>query len=58
MAAPVIMEATPTQNPQTVWQININGEKAYRGHRISSLSPWDHMEVVNWGWPRGTPKHF
>jgi arylsulfate sulfotransferase len=34
-----IMEVTPTQNPQTVWQMNINGENAYRGYRIPSLYP-------------------
>jgi arylsulfate sulfotransferase len=38
-AASVIMEVTPTQNPQTVWQMNINGENAYRGYRIPSLYP-------------------
>lgn len=34
-----IMEVTPTQNPQIVWQMNINGENAYRGYRIPSLYP-------------------
>jgi arylsulfate sulfotransferase len=38
-AASVIMEVTPTQNPQTVWQMNINDHNAYRGYRISSLYP-------------------
>lgn len=37
--ASLIMEVTPTQNPQTVWQMNINGENAYRGFRIPSLYP-------------------
>jgi len=37
--ASVILEVTPTQNPQTVWQMNINGENAYRGFRIPSLYP-------------------
>jgi arylsulfate sulfotransferase len=35
----VIMEVTPTQNPQTVWQMNITGANAYRGFRIPSLYP-------------------
>jgi arylsulfate sulfotransferase len=35
----VINEVTPTQNPQTVWQMNIKGENAYRGYRIPSLYP-------------------
>lgn len=34
-----IMEVTPTTNPQTVWQMNVNGEYAYRGFRIPSLYP-------------------
>lgn len=38
-AASQIMEVTPTLNPQTVWQMNITGENAYRGYRIPSLYP-------------------
>jgi len=34
-----IMEVTPTENSQTVWQMNITGENAYRGYRIPSLYP-------------------
>ena len=34
-----IMEVTHTDNPQTVWQMNITGENAYRGYRIPSLYP-------------------
>ena len=34
-----IMEVTQTDNPQTVWQLNITGENAYRGFRIPSLYP-------------------
>jgi len=34
-----IMEVTQTDNPQTVWQLNITGENAYRGYRIPSLYP-------------------
>jgi hypothetical protein len=34
-----IMEVTPTSVPQTVWQMNITGEWAYRGKRIPSLYP-------------------
>jgi len=34
-----IMEVTPTDIPQTVWQMNIAGESAYRGKRIPSLYP-------------------
>jgi len=44
-ASAVIMEVTPTQNPQIVWQMNINNENAYRGYRIPSLYPgitWKH----------------
>jgi arylsulfate sulfotransferase len=38
-ASSLILEVTPTQTPQTVWQMNINGENAYRGFRIPSLYP-------------------
>lgn len=38
-ASSQINEVTPTQNPQTVWQMTINGENAYRGYRIPSLYP-------------------
>jgi hypothetical protein len=34
-----IMEVTPTDTPQTVWQMNITGEWAYQGKRIPSLYP-------------------
>jgi arylsulfate sulfotransferase len=34
-----ITEVTPTDTPQTVWQMNITGEWAYRGRRIPSLYP-------------------
>jgi arylsulfate sulfotransferase len=35
----LIMEVTQTENPQTVWEMNIKGENAYRGYRIPSLYP-------------------
>jgi arylsulfate sulfotransferase len=35
----VIMEVTQTDAPQTVWQMMITGENAYRGDRIPSLYP-------------------
>lgn len=38
-AASQIMEVTDTPSPQTVWQMNISGENAYRGYRIPSLYP-------------------
>jgi arylsulfate sulfotransferase len=34
-----IMEVTHTDNPQTVWQLNLSGENAYRAGRIPSLYP-------------------
>lgn len=34
-----IMEVTQTGSPETVWQLNIAGENAYRGTRIPSLYP-------------------
>ena len=34
-----IMEVTQTDTPQTVWQMTITGENAYRGYRIPSLYP-------------------
>lgn len=34
-----ITEVTHTDTPQTVWQMNITGEQAYRGTRIPSLYP-------------------
>jgi arylsulfate sulfotransferase len=34
-----IMEVTHTNHPQTVWQLNLTGENAYRGYRIPSLYP-------------------
>jgi arylsulfate sulfotransferase len=39
VSASEILEVTPTSNPQTVWQMNINGQNAYRGYRIPSLYP-------------------
>jgi arylsulfate sulfotransferase len=38
-ASSLILEVTPSENPQTVWQMKINGENAYRGFRIPSLYP-------------------
>ncbi len=34
-----IMEVTETDKPQTVWQLNVTGDNAYRGFRIPSLYP-------------------
>jgi hypothetical protein len=34
-----INEVTQTDNPQLVWQVNINGVSTYRGYRIPSLYP-------------------
>ena len=34
-----IQEVTREQNPQLVWQMNVNGQLAYRGFRIPSLYP-------------------
>jgi hypothetical protein len=34
-----ITEVTQDANPQTVWQMTITGENAYRGSRIPSLYP-------------------
>jgi arylsulfate sulfotransferase len=34
-----IQEVTQEQNPQLVWQMNITGQLAYRGFRITSLYP-------------------
>ncbi len=34
-----ITEMTQTDNPQIIWQMNINGQNAYRGMRIPSLYP-------------------
>jgi hypothetical protein len=38
-AASQIMEVTQTDTPQTVWQLNVSGENAYRGFRVPSLYP-------------------
>ena len=38
-SASQIVEVTKTDNPQTVWQMNITGANAYRGYRIPSLYP-------------------
>jgi arylsulfate sulfotransferase len=35
----VVQEVTQLQNPQLVWQMNIQGELAYRAFRIPSLYP-------------------
>ncbi len=35
----LILEVTQTENPQTVWQMTINAENAYRGFRMPSLYP-------------------
>lgn len=35
----IVMEVTQTNAPQTVWQMNIAGQNAYRGFRIPSLYP-------------------
>jgi len=34
-----VLEVTNTANPQTVWQLDIAGENAYRAYRIPSLYP-------------------
>ena len=34
-----VVEVTPGDNPQPVWQLDIGGESAYRGFRIPSLYP-------------------
>jgi arylsulfate sulfotransferase len=34
-----VMEVTHTDSPQTVWQLNLTGENAYRAYRIPSLYP-------------------
>jgi arylsulfate sulfotransferase len=34
-----VLEVTQTDNPQTVWQMDLTGENAYRGFRIPSLYP-------------------
>jgi hypothetical protein len=34
-----IYEVTPTSPPQTVWQMQIAGQYAYRGFRMPSLYP-------------------
>ena len=34
-----ITEATQTDSPQVVWQMNLTGANAYRGYRIPSLYP-------------------
>ncbi len=34
-----IMEVTQSDTPQTVWQLNVTGDNAYRGYRIPSLYP-------------------
>lgn len=38
-ASSQINEVTPIQSPQIVWQMNINGQNAYRAFRIPSLYP-------------------
>jgi len=34
-----ILEVTQASNPETVWQMDVTGENAYRGYRIPSLYP-------------------
>ena len=34
-----VLEVTPTDLPQTVWQMDIQGGNAYRAYRIPSLYP-------------------
>jgi arylsulfate sulfotransferase len=34
-----VMEVTHSDSPQTVWQLNLTGENAYRAYRIPSLYP-------------------
>ena len=34
-----IYEVTPSNNPQTVWQMTVTGQNAYRGFRMPSLYP-------------------
>lgn len=34
-----VEEVTQTDNPQTVWQLNLTGENAYRAFRLPSLYP-------------------
>jgi hypothetical protein len=34
-----IVEVTPGDNPQPVWQMELAGESIYRGFRIPSLYP-------------------
>ncbi len=34
-----VMEVTHTGSPQSVWQLNLTGENAYRAYRIPSLYP-------------------
>ncbi len=38
-AASRVQEVTHTDDPQTVWQLDLVGENAYRGYRIPSLYP-------------------
>jgi hypothetical protein len=38
-AASQIMEVTQTDNPETIWQMNVTGVATYRGYRIPSLYP-------------------
>lgn len=38
-SASQILEVTPTNTPETVWQMTISGENAYRGYRMPSLYP-------------------
>jgi arylsulfate sulfotransferase len=45
-----IQELTQEQHPQLVWQMNITGQLAYRGFRISSLYPgveWTQSAIAN-----------
>lgn len=39
MASSLVIEVTGTANPQTVWQLELTGENAYRAYRMPSLYP-------------------
>jgi len=44
-----IMEVNQTDTPQTVWQLNLTGENAYRRYRIPSLYPgvtWNQRNLT------------
>lgn len=39
MSSSRVQEVTQTDNPQTVWQLDLTGENAYRAFRVPSLYP-------------------